>query len=195
LGSGGTNALEASGSVATLTAAAYQLFNFTLVDVRTDLSSFVDLKSRIADAPVSANHIFAGAILTDIRILGALVDVISVESGSDSVRAQEIKIGGSGHGTRLATRTPPHGFARDDGAAAATRSCHRGCRRVETETISVLLVAEVPARVQTGASVWSQTEAWMALAPEASGSVVASAKLARTRDALVNVDAVLAVRT
>jgi hypothetical protein len=133
--------------------------------------------------------------LTDIRILGALVDVISVESGSDSVRAQEIKIGGSGHGTRLATRTPPHGFARDDGATATTRSCHRGCRRVEAETISVLLVAEVPARVQTGASVGSQTEAWMALAPEASGSVVASAELARTRDALVNVDAVLAVRT
>lgn len=127
----------------------YQLLHFTLVNIGTNLPRFVYFEPRVANAPVSTDHVFAGTVLTDVGVLGALVDVVTVEGGPRTVRTKSVKVGSARHWTGLAISTPTHRFAGNNGTAAATRSGYCGRRRVEAKTVAVLLVTQVASGVQT----------------------------------------------
>lgn len=140
-----------------LVGGTHQLFNFALVDVRANLSGLVHFETWVAYASVGSDHVFAGAVLADVGVLGALVDVVAVEGGAGSVGAQQVEVGGAGHRTGLAARAPAHWLTGHHRAATATRFGDRRRGWVEAQSIPVLLVAQVPPRVQTRPPIRTQT--------------------------------------
>lgn len=98
----------------------YQVINFTLINVSTNFPRFIDLVSRVTDTPVHPYHVLTGAILADVGILRALVDVVTVVGHPSAMRTQQVELSGAGHGARLAIRPPAHWLAEDNGTTAAT---------------------------------------------------------------------------
>ena len=73
---GGTDALEASRGVPALTSITHQVVDGTFVNISAGFPSGIDFVSGIADTAVGSNEVFTCAVIADIRILAAFIDII-----------------------------------------------------------------------------------------------------------------------
>lgn len=120
---------------------SYRLIFDAFVDICTDFAGVVYDEAGIADTSVCSDHVFAGPVLTYIRILRAFVDVVPVETGTRTVRAQLVEIRRSRHRTRLARGSPAHRLSGNHRATATRRLRNGRRRRIQALSVLVLLVA------------------------------------------------------
>lgn len=63
------------------------------------------------------------------------------------MRTQSFELRGARKRTGLASAAPAQRLAQDHRAAAATRLCHGGGRRIGTLAVSVLRIAQISSRI------------------------------------------------
>ena len=70
--------------------------------------------------PVSTKHVFASAVLADVGVLRALVDVVAAVGESGAVRAEFVELIRAGWWTSLTRRSPSHDVRKGHRAAATS---------------------------------------------------------------------------